>query len=84
MTKLIKIESANMKYDDDYNVESVKIEYDYDGSVLRYGSGYITIDHETFVQQADVKKMEQMVIEKIIGELEEAQTNEGEIGNDDE
>lgn len=76
MANLIRVESANMIYGDDYNVESVEIEFRYEGSVLRHGRGEIKLSHEEFVQEADVRKLEKRVIRELIGELEAAQTQE--------
>lgn len=79
MANLIRVESANMIYGDDYNVESVEIEFRYEGSVLRHGRGEIKLSHEEFVQEADVRKLEKRVIKELIGELESV----GEEGEDD-
>lgn len=73
MENLIRVESANMKYDDSYNIESVEIEYRYEGKIMRHGRGEIELDHETFVNEADVKKLEQRIIGELIKELENAQ-----------
>lgn len=75
MAKLIRVESANMKYNDEYNIESVEIEYRYEGNVMRHGRGEIELDHETFVNEADVKKLEQRVIGELINELENAKSD---------
>jgi hypothetical protein len=70
MSKLIQIESANMKYDDDYYVETVEVDFLYRGQVVRGGRGSIKLDYETFMEKADVKLLEDLVKDKIIKELE--------------
>ena len=77
MSKLIRIESANMQYDEDYSVESVKVEFRYRGTTLRNGNGSITMSYEDFKDNADVENMEVMVKDAIKAEMEEKEDVEG-------
>lgn len=65
----IQIESVSMIYDGD-NVSSVRVEHSVRGTVLRNGRGNLELMAEEYAGNEDVKKLEKMVRDSLIEELQ--------------